>query len=221
MASARSRRQYRYTVSRPSHPVLVGGFHVAYDPVMPRLWTDTIEAHRHAVVEAILETTWRLASERGLRGLTMSEIAEQAGIGRATLYKYFPDVESILHAWHDRHVAAHLEHLTAIRDQPGELWPRLEMVLSAYAGIARHRSGELGPLLHQPGQVAAAEERLLELIRDLIADAATVGTVRRDISPDELANYCLHALSAAGTLTTDEATDRLVTVTLAGLRPPP
>jgi hypothetical protein len=27
------------------------------------------------------------------------------GIGQATLYKYFPDIEAILHAWRQRHVA--------------------------------------------------------------------------------------------------------------------
>ena len=38
----------------------------------------------------------------------MSQIAEQTGIGRATLYKYFPDVEAILLAWHERQVTGHL-----------------------------------------------------------------------------------------------------------------
>jgi hypothetical protein len=31
-----------------------------------------------------------------------------SGIGRATLCKYFPNVESILAVWHERHVASHL-----------------------------------------------------------------------------------------------------------------
>ncbi|MBA2423836.1 MAG: TetR/AcrR family transcriptional regulator, partial [Actinobacteria bacterium] len=42
---------------------------------------------------------------------------------------------------------------------------------------------------------------------------------RDDVSPDELASYCLHALSAAGGLSSRAAVRRLVTVTLAGLRP--
>jgi hypothetical protein len=36
----------------------------------------------------------------------------------------------------------------------------------------------------------------------------------------ELASYCLHALTAAGTLPSKAAVRRLVTVTLAGLHPP-
>jgi hypothetical protein len=47
------------------------------------------------------------------------------------------------------------------------------------------------------------------------------GDVRDDIAPAELAAYCMHALAAAGTLRTAAAVGRLVTVTLAGLRPGP
>jgi AcrR family transcriptional regulator len=46
--------------------------------------------------KAILDTTAALVAEGGLLSVTMSRIAEEAGIGRATLYKYFPDVEAIL-----------------------------------------------------------------------------------------------------------------------------
>jgi AcrR family transcriptional regulator len=60
----------------------------------------------------------------------MSQIAEQAGIGRATLYKYFPDVEAILLAWHEGQITGHLEHLAELRDQPGDAAQRLEAVLT-------------------------------------------------------------------------------------------
>ncbi len=75
---------------------------------MPKLWTETIQTHRNQVRDAILDTTAALVAEQGLLQVTMSQIAEQAGIGRATLYKYFPDIESILLAWHDRQITAHL-----------------------------------------------------------------------------------------------------------------
>jgi AcrR family transcriptional regulator len=78
---------------------------------VPRLWTETIETHRREVQEAIVETAGRLAISHGLLSVTMSQIAEETGIGRATLYKYFPDVESILAVWHERHVASHLAQL--------------------------------------------------------------------------------------------------------------
>jgi len=69
------------------------------------------------VRDAILDSIWALVTEHGLMSVTMSQIAEETGIGRARLYKYFPDVEAILAVWHERHVAGHLEHLAELRDQ--------------------------------------------------------------------------------------------------------
>ena len=99
----------------------------------------------------------------------------------------------------------------------------LEAVLAAYALIA-HRRGRHGPddlvaLLHRPAHVAHAQRELVGLFRDLLAEAAEAGALRDDAVPDELARYCLHALSAAGGLPSEAAVGRLVAVTLAGLRP--
>jgi len=190
---------------------------------MPKLWNETIEAHRRAVRDAILETTWTLVAEHGLLSVTMSRIAEETGIGRATLYKYFPDVEAILLAWHERHVIGHLEHLAELRDQAGDAGERIEAVLEAYALISHHREHhgtELAALVHRGEHVVRAQQQLIDMIRDLLIEAAETGEVRDDVAPDELARYCLHALAAAGSMPSEAAVHRLATVTLAGLRPP-
>jgi AcrR family transcriptional regulator len=189
--------------------------------MVPKLWSDTIEAHRRTVHDAILDTTWALVTERGLLSVTMSQIAEKTGIGRATLYKYFPDVEAILYACHQRRVAGHLHHLTQLRDGGGDPAERLEAVLRAYAMIAYHRekhgTEELGALLHRGEHVTRAQQQLVDLIADVLREVAAAGQLRDDVGPDELASYCLHALGAAGSLPSEAAVHRLVTVTLAGL----
>jgi AcrR family transcriptional regulator len=191
---------------------------------MPKLWNKTIEAHRREVRDAILETTAALVAEHGLRSVTMSRIADEAGIGRATLYKYFPGVEAILVAWHERQIAGHLGYLTEVRDQAGDAVERLEAVLDAYALISHeshgHHDSELAAFLHRDGQVARAQQQLRDLVRDLLTEGAETGALRDDVAPDELASYCLHALTAAGGLPSKAAVRRLVTVTLAGLRAP-
>lgn len=187
---------------------------------MPRLWSETIEAHRRDVRQAILETTWALVTKHGLLSVTMSQIAEEAGIGRATLYKYFSDVEAILLAWHERQVNGHLKHLAEVRDQAGDSRARLEAVLEAFALISHeHHGTELAALLHKGEHVARAQHQLTHLIRDLLAEGAQTGDLRDDIAPGELASYCLHALAAASSLPSRAAVHRLVTVTLAGLHP--
>lgn len=197
----------------------------AYHLGVPRLWNETIETHRHAVGEAILTTTAALVAEHGLRSVTMSRIAEKAGIGRATLYKYFPDVEAILLAWHERQISQHLEQLAEARDRAGDAGRRLEAVLEAYALIAHesshgHHDTELAALLHRDEHVTHAQHQLRGMVRALLAEAAKAGHVRDDVASDELAGYCLHALTAAGNLPSKAAVHRLVTVTIAGLRAP-
>ena len=41
-------------------------------------------------------------------------LAEATGIGRATLYRYFPDVDAVLTSWHERQLGTHVAHLTGI-----------------------------------------------------------------------------------------------------------
>jgi AcrR family transcriptional regulator len=194
---------------------------ISYTGPVPKLWNETIEAHRRAVRDATLDTTATLVAKHGLRSLTMSQIAEETGIGRATLYKYFSDVEAILVAWHERQISAHLERLAELREEADGAGEGLEVVLEAYALIRHeHHGGDLAAYLHQGEHVARAQDHLRRFVRDLLSEAAEIGDVRDDIPPDELANYCLHALTAAGTLPSRAAVRRLVTVTLAGLRPP-
>ncbi|MER5213880.1 TetR family transcriptional regulator [Streptomyces sp. NPDC002838] len=189
---------------------------------MPKLWNETIEAHRRAVRDAILDTAAELVAEHGVRSVTMSQIAEQAGIGRATLYKYFPDVEAILLVWHDRQITEHLRLLAEVRDEADGAGEQLEAVLKAFAHISRasrgHHGTELAAFLHRDERVVRAQRQLHGMVRDLLAEGVQSGDFRGDVTPDELATYCLHALTAAAALPSEEAADRLVTVTLSGLR---
>lgn len=188
---------------------------------MPKLWNATIEGHRRSVTDAIIGTTAKIVAAHGLASVTMSRIAEEAGIGRATLYKYFSDVEGILVAWHRRQVHSHIEQLTAIRDQPGSAGERLEAVLQAYALITHeHLATPVSALLHHGEHVTRARQQLQAFIRDLLLEGARAGEFRDDVAADELAGYTLHALSAASSLTSKAAVRRLVKVTLDGLRAP-
>ncbi|WP_100501207.1 TetR/AcrR family transcriptional regulator [Geodermatophilus chilensis] len=189
---------------------------------MPRLWTETIADHRHAVRDAVLDATAALVAERGLAGIAMSQLAERAGIGRATLYKYFPDLDAVLRAWHQRQVGRHLEQVvTAADGAGGGAWARLEAVLRAYASsIGQHDGSLMAVSLHGGEHVGRAHAQLGEFLAGLLAAGVRAGCVRADVPVGELAGYALAALSAAAGQRDAPARERLVGVTLAGLRPP-
>ncbi|WP_050055025.1 TetR/AcrR family transcriptional regulator [Pseudarthrobacter siccitolerans] len=187
---------------------------------MPKLWNETIETHRDAVRGAVLDATVRLLAGHSASGVTMSAIAQGAGIGRATLYKYFPDVESIMLAWHERQIQAHLDELVGIKGQAVGARQQLEAVLHAYAFLSRSGHDESDSArLHQGAHAGRAHQHLIRFLAEIIAEGADSGVFRADVGADELAAFCLHALGAAAGLTSHEAVLRLVRVTLDALQP--
>ena len=70
----------------------------------------------------------------------------------------------------------------------------------------------------ETGDSGAYRVRPCDFIAALLMEGARDGEIRDDVAPGELANYCLHALSAAGSLPSKAAVRRLVAVTMAGLR---
>jgi hypothetical protein len=59
------------------------------------------------------------------------------------------------------------------------------------------------------------------MVHELGTAAVAAGDVRDDVPPDKLVTYRLHSIAAAGGLASNAAVRRLVSVTLADLRPPP
>lgn len=189
---------------------------------MPRLWQDTVEAHRGAVRDAALDATGELVTRHGFGAVSMSRIAQHAGISRATLYKYFTDLDAVLAAWHERQVLGHLKAVTKAQSTAGSPLERLRAVLSAYAAAVRqHPGGDRAALLHQGAHVIDAQQHLQLLLAGLLAEGAAAGEVRGDIPPEELALFCLYAMTAATTTSASPpaAVGHLIDLTLAGVRP--
>jgi AcrR family transcriptional regulator len=188
---------------------------------MPRIWADTIDTHRRQVTDAILDATAQLIVEQGPMSVAMSAIAERAGIGRATLYKYFPDVASILVAWHTRDFADHFQRLKALSElEHVTLNDVAEFVRTQRRQHAHHQSNELvGALAHT---VAGFEHSVEDLIRDevvgvlteLLRKLATSNQVRVDIDPTVLARWLFHAVHAPPDLD-DRAVSQLLIDSLA------
>ena len=64
--------------------------------------TDWREARRASAREAIVDAAWELASEVGLAGMTLRELARRAGVTTPTLYAYFDSKDAIYDAMFGR-----------------------------------------------------------------------------------------------------------------------
>ena len=66
---------------------------------MPRISAATNAAQRENTKRAILKSFGQLLYARGLPGLTMTDVAKNAGIGRTAVYNYFADMGELLVAY--------------------------------------------------------------------------------------------------------------------------
>ncbi|MCA1672854.1 MAG: TetR/AcrR family transcriptional regulator [Actinobacteria bacterium] len=166
-----------------------------------------METHRRQVHDAILDATAELIAEQGPLSVAMSAIAERAGVGRATLYKYFPDIESILVAWHARAFADHLDHLKALSEAPAVTLDDLTHFVHARRRHHPHHKGGDGlrtlahALADTPGAPGAAIEReILAALTRLLRRLVQLKQVRADHDPELLARWLLHAVHAPAEL---------------------
>lgn len=175
---------------------------------MPRIWVDTIDSHRRQVQDAILDATSELIVEHGPMSVAMSAIAERAGIGRATLYKYFPDIESILVAWHARDFGDHLAHLAQLAESPSVTLD--DLITFVRLQREHHRRDGAADIVatlahalagHGPAMPDAVERAILDALTVLIRQLARRHEVRTDLAPDELARWLLHTMHAPQALT--------------------
>ena len=204
---------------------------------MPSLWAETIDAHKEAVRAAVLDAVADIVAAQGLTGVSMSSVAVRSGIGRATLYKYFSDVRTLLLAWHERLLDEHLAHVeqalnAASRHEASatrDVLDRIRAGLRAYGTRIEHsppgfgvRSRDADAGLHEGSHVHHAEQRLADLLAQHLAAAQTQRVLRDDVPAPELAGFCLSAMNAARSLPdpTQPALERLLDLVIAALCPP-
>src|SRR4051794_6719448 len=83
------------------------------------------ERRRQETADLIVDAVLDLMADAGLEGLTMDAIAEQAGVSLRTLYRYFPDRQSLLTAALERHN----------QDVPFESPTRPDEISAAYGDV--------------------------------------------------------------------------------------
>jgi AcrR family transcriptional regulator len=79
--------------------------------VLPGARKAPAQERSRQLVRTILDATARLLEERGYAGLTTRHVAERAGVSVGSLYQYFPNKESMVHAL----FVEHLEQAAALR----------------------------------------------------------------------------------------------------------
>jgi len=91
----------------------------------------------------IIEAATSVFAAKGFDGATMDDIAEAAGINKATIYLYFDSKDALIHAIAEQLFAQELAGLQAAHDLPGSATERL----TAYYESLIAEEAEVLPLM--------------------------------------------------------------------------
>lgn len=127
------------------------------------------------------------------RAVTMDDIARAAGVGRATLYRRYPDVASIAGALLGEHERALQEQLLRGAPPLGPGAPPAKRLAAFYAAMVEHLDRHLPLVLAEDAGAARFEVGSYGFwrahVRSLLVDAAVPG-------PDALVDALLAPLAA-------------------------
>lgn len=148
-------------------------------------------------VAGILDVTAQLVREVGVDGVTTSEVARRAGIKLASLYRYFPNKNAIIHSLAERHFSNLRPYLEQFLEN-FDLEEGLDAMIDAYAQFYR---SEPGYLELWSGIQANPELNQLDM-EDLNQNVALIVSRAQHLFPDlseqELAALAMVTTRSAG-----------------------
>jgi len=153
-----------------------------------------VTVDRGAVRERVLAATIDCIGERGMGKLRVDDVARHAGVGRATLYRYFPGGrEQLISEAITWEVGRFFTALAAAVADAPDLRRRLERGLmfahqamtehSALATVLDADREQFLPLLHETSPLVMA------VVRDYLAPALALEQLQPGVDPDEAADY--------------------------------
>lgn len=163
----------------------------------------TSAALRDRAVRVILDAAAALLAERGA-SVSMADIAEAAGVGRATVYRYFPSRDALLDALCTAG-SAELSRLLGGADLDRIAVPEgIARVARAFTGLgskyaALMPGGALGPLGEQLADRNDVDLRqLTEPVHALLRRGMAEGALRDDLTAETLWSMLAGLLDVAG-----------------------
>ena len=181
---------------------------------------EQVEETRQQIVDA----TVRLHTTVGPSKTTITGVAEEAGVTRLTVYRHFPDVESLFAACGQRWVELHPPPDPATWRQIADVEARSRHALGELYGWYQANGDQLLPIVRDHEAMPAATQQEFAETFQAFADALVAGSgvrghARRRLTATAglvVSFWTWHSLTIEGHLGIDEAVDLAVNLLLCG-----
>lgn len=182
-------------------------------------------AERNDKYNLILDSLQKLLESRGLPTISVSDIAEEAGIAKGSIYYYFPSKDAILEALVERNYEQPLMTAKNLASQPDiPPFTRMAMIFQACRNASTEylKSGEKSgvgapekALLHQKYMNHLISE-FKPMLAEIIQQAIEAGEIHFD-KPEVLAEIVLIVLTVKMDNTIIPSTKENIEETIEGL----
>jgi AcrR family transcriptional regulator len=197
---------------------------------MPKISAPTLEAHRAATIDRLLDAFGELVMSKGFSVVSLADVAAHAGLARTAIYNYFPDRETLLFSWTEREVGRTI----AILEQEVAQAPTGAEKIRSFVHLqlvdfaARHLPpGQEVIQFLQPetyGRFMQHIEPVERILREILVEGAESGEFA-DLDPSFTVPMMMACIGAergpiaSRSRTVDEATERVTEFLLRALSP--
>jgi AcrR family transcriptional regulator len=184
--------------------------------------SDTLRADARANRDHIIAAAQAMFAERGL-DVPMKDIADRAGVGVGTLYRRFPDRESLISATAHAHLTALVRALETASREEGRAWPALcrflgECISNRLGALAAALEPSLHAQIQADPRLATVRADLGDAIERLTRQAQADGDLRRDAEPQDVALLMTVQVYIRPGQSHADAVARVLAIILIGLR---
>jgi AcrR family transcriptional regulator len=147
---------------------------------------------------AILDSTFTLLNEVGFNELSMEGIASQAGVSKATVYRWWPNKAVLVIDAFLRAVEPEL-HFTHSEPTLQSIRAQMTRLVNMFTGpLGKAIAAVIGAGQSEPEMLQAFREHWLAVrrveARELVRNAQAAGEIRPDIAPDTILDMLYGAL---------------------------
>ncbi|OMC79965.1 TetR/AcrR family transcriptional regulator [Viridibacillus sp. FSL H8-0123] len=158
-----------------------------------RLEKERLEGKQKRIIEMV-EAADRVFARKGLEKTTMQDIADEASIGIATLFRYFPKKDRIIVAVAAKSLESNLVVFQEVLDKPGTCYEKIEHLFDTFIAFNEQKESRIKFIESFETYVAqstepfegmevynAASKQLVDIYYKIIETGKTDGSIRTDI----------------------------------------
>jgi len=170
--------------------------HTLYTDDMEEMIRTKRETNKINCRERILKASRRLFASKGYEETMMEDIAQLAGVSKATVYNYFPNKESLLAGTVDE-VVTEVETMLAAASREtdsGDMLLRRTMAVFINASMKYPKLARRISYLNscqESALYATANRKVLQILYTLVRKAQEDGTFRREARADDIVDVLM------------------------------